>query len=249
MRFLGFLGKRRLDAARDLLPPQVEAWRQHWCFSNEAQAWRVSCDEERNLGEAALAGALDWWQADVEAGALHIAGSSADSWQHLVFGAHAGQVPDDASARHLLEQARLALVNALLQALGQAPVDSLTAQPPVAPGAPLGSRALLRIELADIQVHCLLDAALLNLALPALPAQNPLVERKNALGKARITLRLHLPLVELALGDINDLSPDDVLRARAQLDQPLALATEHGEALAKGYLARSQGHLALQLIN
>ncbi|MFD2642008.1 FliM/FliN family flagellar motor C-terminal domain-containing protein [Pseudomonas japonica] len=241
MRLLGFLGASRLAAARDTLPAQVEAWREQWCFADDA--WSIECQAEQALDPAPL----HWLRATSPHGALHIAGRHADSWRRAVFGTHAGQLPEDASATHLLEQARLALVNILLQALGQAPVQDLSAAAPEAPGAALGPRALLRIELGDNALYCLLDAALFDAALPPLAAPPALVERKQAIGGARVRLTLQLPLTELALGDIDDLSPGDVLRAQARLDQPLTLASEPGDVLAKGYLARQQDRLALQL--
>jgi len=248
MRFLGFLGASRLAMAQQVLPAQVEEWRGQWCFASDAP-WQVRCDAEQALADAAQAAGLSWLRGQSARGALHVAGLHGDSWTRAVFAGQAAQVPDDASARHVLEQARLALVNALLQGLGQEPVASLDAQAPHAPGAALGSRALLHIDLGDSTLYCLVDAALLDPALPALAQAAALTPRKDALGGARIRLELSLPLAELALGDINDLSPGDVLLARTRLDQPLTLSSTQGAPLAKGYLARSQERLALQLIS
>ncbi|MHA6194740.1 FliM/FliN family flagellar motor C-terminal domain-containing protein [Pseudomonas wadenswilerensis] len=243
MRLLGFIGASRLAAARDALPAQVEAWREQWCFADEATVWNIRCEAEQALD----ANDLHWQQAGQANRRLAVGSRTADSWRRAVFGPHAAQLPDDTSARHLLEQARLALVNALLQALGQSPVPGLSDTAPEAPGAVLSPRVLLRIELGDDALYCLLDAALFDSALPPLATPAALVERKQAIGGARVRLTLQLPLTELALGDIDGLSPGDVLRAKSRLDQPLTLASESGDVLAKGYLARQQDRLALQL--
>lgn len=247
MRFLGFLGASRLAMARQVLPAQVEEWREQWCFGGD-ERWQVQCEAEQALTDCAQAAGLSWQRGQSTRGALHIAGLHADSWTRALFADQAAQVPDDATAHHVLGQARLALVNALLQGLGQEPVTRLTADAPHAPGAALGSRALLQIGLGDSALYCLVDAALLDPALPALAKSSTLVQRKDAIGGAKIRLNLALPLAELALGDINDLSPGDVLLARTRLDQPLTLSSTQGAPLAKGYLARSQARLALQLI-
>lgn len=246
MRFLGFLGASRLAMARQVLPAQVEEWREQWCFAGE-ERWQVRCDGEQALSLAQQAGTVSWQRGQGSRGALHIASLPADGWKHAVFAGQAAQVPDDASARHVLDQARLALVNALLQGLGQEPLASLDDGAPHAPGAALGSRALLHIQLGEVALYCLVDAALLDTALPAL-APAALTPRKDAIGGARVRLQLSLPLAALALGDINDLSPGDVLLAQARLDQPLTLSSTQGTPLAKGYLARRQECLALQLI-
>lgn len=247
MRFLGFLGTSRLAMARQILPAQVEEWREQWCFAGDAP-WQVQCEAEQALTACGQAAGLAWQRAQGTRGAVHIASLQGDGWTRAVFAGQAAQVPDDASARHVLEQARLALVNALLQGLGQEPVAGLSDDAPHAPGAALGSRALLRIERGDSTLFCLVDAALLEAALPVPAKPVALVQRKDAIGGAKIRLDLALPLAELALGDINDLAPGDVLLARARLDQPLTLSSTQGAPLAKGYLARSQARLALQLI-
>lgn len=247
MRFLGFLGASRLNMARQVLPAQVDEWREQWCFG-DAEQWAIHCDGEQVLANHEQALGLAWQRAQCPRGAMYVAGLRADSWTRTVFAAQAAKVPDDASARHVLEQARLALVNGLLQGLGQEPVASLDDEAPHAAGAALGSRALMQIELGDTALFCLIDATLLEPALPALAKPTALTQRKDAIGGAKIRLSLALPLAELALGDINGLNPGDVLLAAARLDQPLTLSSSQGAPLAKGYLARRQECLALQLI-
>lgn len=120
MRFLGFLGASRLAMARQVLPAQVEEWREQWCFGGD-ERWQVQCEAEQALTDCTQASGLAWQRAQGARGALYIAGLHADSWTRTVFAGQAAQVPNDATAHHVLEQARLALVNALLQGLGQEP--------------------------------------------------------------------------------------------------------------------------------
>jgi flagellar motor switch/type III secretory pathway protein FliN len=249
MRRLGFLGKSRLDAARKLLPEAVANWRAQWCFVDEQAPWLSDCSDETALAEQEAVAALFWQKAQSSKGAIWLAGQHPDAWRQLLFGAHAKDIPEDATARHLLAQAQLALVNALLAELQQAPVEALVAEAPSAPSGLYSDRLLLSIAGPGTQLYVLLDAALLEQHLPPLLAQPTLVKRQAALGNAKLKLHVRLPLASLALGEMNDLQPGDILRARTKLAQPLTLITEQDEVIAEGYLARQQGHLALQLSN
>lgn len=249
MRRLGFLGKSRLDAARKLLPEAVDNWRAQWCFVDEQAPWVSDCGDETALAGQEAVAALAWQKALGSEGALWLAGQQPDAWRQVVFGAHAKDIPEDATARHLLAQAQLALVNALLAELQHAPVEALTSEAPSAPGGLFGDRLLLSIAGPGTQLYVLLDAALLEQHLPPLPVQPALVKRQDALGNAKLKLHVRLPLANLALGEMNELQPGDILRARTKLAQPLTLVTEQGEVVAEGYLARQQDHLALQLSN
>lgn len=247
MRRLGFLGKSRLDAARKLLPEAVDNWRAQWCFVDEQAPWLSDCSDETGLAEQEAVASLAWQKAQGSKGAIWLAGQQPDAWRQLLFGAHAKNIPEDATARHLLAQAQLALVNALLAELQQAPVEALVAEATSAPGGLYNDRLLLSIAGPDTQLYVLLDAALLEQHLPSLPTLPALVNRQAAIGKAKIKLHVRLPLASLALGEMNDLQAGDILRARTELAQPLRLTTEQAKVVAEGYLARHQDHLALQL--
>lgn len=249
MRRLGFLGKSRLDAARKLLPEAVANWRAQWCFVDEQAPWLSECSDETALAEQEAMASLVWQKAQGRAGAIWLAGQQPDAWRQLLFGAHAKDIPEDATARHLLAQAQLALVNALLAELQQAPVEALVTEAPSAPGGLYRDRLLLSIAGLGTQLYVLLDAALLAQHLPPLPAQPALVKRQVALGNTKLKLHVRLPPANLALGEMNDLQPGDILRVFIKLSQPLNLVTEQDEVIAEGYLARQQGHLALQLSN
>lgn len=249
MRRLGFLGKSRMDAARKLLPEVVDSWRAQWCFSEEQTPWLTTCSDETALAQQEGLASLSWQKAQSRAGAIWLAGQQAEAWRHMLFGPYAKDIAEDKTARHLLAQAQLALVNALLAELQQERVEALVADAPSTPGALFGDRLLLSIAGQDTLLYVLLDAALLEQFLPPLPAQPPLVNRQAAIGKAKIKLHVRLPLTSLALGEMNDLQPGDILRARTELAQPLTLVTEQAKVIAEGYLARQQNHLALQLSN
>ncbi|WP_339527220.1 FliM/FliN family flagellar motor C-terminal domain-containing protein [Pseudomonas sp. EA_35y_Pfl2_R111] len=247
MRRLGFLGKSRLDAASKLFPEAVANWRAQWCFVDEQVPWLSQCSDETALAKQEAVTSLAWQKAQGRAGSIWLAGQQPDAWRQLLFGVHAKNIPEDATARHLLVQAQLALVNALLAELQQAPFEDLVAEAPNAPGGLYSDRLLLNIAGPDTQLYVLLDAALLEQHLPSLPTLPALVNRQAAIGKAKIKLHVRLPLASLALGEMNDLQAGDILRARTELAQPLRLTTEQAKVVAEGYLARHQDHLALQL--
>jgi hypothetical protein len=249
MRRLGFLGTSRIDAARKLLPGLVADWRGQWCFVDEQAQGAAKCSDETALSLREGEVPPLWQKAQGRVGAIWLAGQHADTWQKMLFGPYAKEVPDDAVARHLLAQAQLALVNALLAGLQQAPVDALPAESPSAPGALFDDRLVLSIPVQGTLLYVLIDATLLERFLPPLPAKPALVNRQTAIGKATIKLQVRLPLASLAVGEMNNLQPGDILRARTELAQPLSLVSEQNEMLAEGYLARHQDHLVLQLSN
>jgi hypothetical protein len=244
VRPIGFLGKSRLDGARQLLPEVLETWRTQWCFIDEQAPAVSQCSAESVLAQQTGMDTLDWQKAQGRAGAIWLAGQQSDTWRDLLFGPLAVNVPDDATRQHLLRQAQLALANALLAELQQEGVTTLANEAPAMPGGPLGDRLALCLSVQSQQLYILIDAALLAHFLPALPAHDPLHKRQAAIAKAKVRLQVRLPL-----GEMQDLRPGDVLRARTELAQPLSLATEQAKVVAEGYLVRQHDHLALQLSN
>lgn len=88
-----------------------------------------------------------------------------------------------------------------------------------------------------------------NAALAKPVARRPLIERKHALGNARVKLSVRLPLASLSIGEMRDLRPGDTLRASALLADPVSLQLAEGPVIASGYLAKQQGQVAVQLIS
>lgn len=244
MRPIGVTGSTRLGICTDRLPASVTRWREHWCFTDPKAAFSVSCQSEAAVLPDDLAG-LSWLKSRHSAGDLQVAGA----WREAVFGPHAASVPEDDTARHLLEHAQRALIDGLFAELGLNAGGPLEPSPPGVIGGLLGSRIVIDVQLNGIRLLALLDASLLDGFLPEVAAKPALIDRKSAVGGARFKLRVQMPLASLSIGDLRGLAPGDVLKAQAMLVDPVQLVVGQSDVIAQGYLARQQDQLAVQLIN
>lgn len=241
MKALGVVGKTRLRVAKEKWPSVAQHWYGQWCFCDTGKNGEVKC----SVQDLAVVPALIWQKARVARGAISLAGD----WQEIVFGAFAHEVPVDKTAMHLLREAQLALLNEVLEALGQGSVSHLTAETSAPFASALNAQVLLQLSIAQSSLYLLLDASLLNNSLvPAIPRRE-LIERKRALGNARVKLSIRLPLASLSIGEMNDLHPGDTLRASSLLIDPVSVQVKDGPVVASGYLARQRDHLAVQLIS
>lgn len=243
MRMLGFVGATRLRTARDRLPPVIRHWYEQWCFSDGRHACEVSCSALDDTRE--VTSTEGWLRARSAHGSISLAGD----WRSIVFGPALHDVPEDESARYLLHEARLALVNTLLEALGHSRVSLLVAEPSKPFSEALNAQVLLRLQVGQLTLSLLVDAALLNAELEPAAPRKPLLERKQALGNARVKLSVRLPLASLSIGEMRDLRPGDTLRASALLAEPVSLLVADGPVVASGYLAKQRDQLAVQLIS
>ncbi|MGF6520107.1 flagellar motor switch/type III secretory pathway protein FliN [Pseudomonas laurylsulfatiphila] len=243
MRMLGFVGTTRLRMACDRLPPVARHWYEQWCFSDGRHTCEMSCTA---LGDSSeLAATLLWLRAKSANGSIFLAGD----WRSMVFGPFTHETPEDETARHLLHEAQLALINNVLEALGQSAISHLAAEPSRPFSDFLNAQVMLQLSVGQSTLYLLLDAALLNVALEPSVPRKPLIERKQALGNARVKLSVRLPLASLSIGEIRDLHPGDTLRSSALLADPVSLQLTEGSVVAGGYLARQNDHLAVQLIS
>lgn len=240
MRKLGLIGDTRLRLARNLLPDVVGKWHEQWCFSSVKGSLQVDILEHAALQQTASG--ADWQYAPVGYEQIRLAGN----WQALVFASHQNQAPDDDTARHLIEQAKLALVNAILDALQQTPVAALNRLHLLPAANPLSSDLVVVVGLAGAEVQISLDVGLLNSALPASVAKS-LTARSTAIGKAKVRVNLQIPFSISSLDSIQGIKPGDVLAGDTGLMEPAQLKAG-GNKLAHGYLARQDKHLAVQLI-
>lgn len=243
MRMLGFVGTTRLRMACERLPAVARHWYEQWCMPDARHTFEVSC--------SALDGSSEWastqaWQnAKSVNGSIRLAGDGAS----MIFGPFMHDAPEDETARHLVREAHLALINHLLEALGQHGVSDLTAESSWSPSGLFSAQVLLQLRVGPSTLHLSLDAALLNAALEKPVARTPLIERKHALGNARVKLSVRLPLASLSIGEMRDLRPGDTLRASALLADPVSLQLAEGPVIAGGYLAKQHGQVAVQLIS
>ncbi len=242
---LGFLGKTRLQQAQTVLPTVIEHWRNQWCFTDARQPVEVAIEAVSTSSHQAHFESLSWQRADVGAAQLRCGGA----WSELIYGVHANEVPGDATARHLLTHAQLALINSVIEALGHKPVTQLLSDASGAKTGPFSNRLLVRLGTPKDELYLLVDAELLNGFLPVRPSTTALVERKAAIGGAKLKLHVQLPLTRLPINDVQDIKVGDILRGDASLGQPLHLATAAGQIVANGYLARQHEHLAIQLVS
>jgi hypothetical protein len=245
MRKLGFLGATRLTHAQTVLATVIEQWREQWCFSDARLPVAVTIDAFNAAEALTELEALDWQRAEVGNSQLRCSGA----WNELIYGVHTQDVPADATARHLLAHAQLALVNGLLEALGHEPATQLLSGVHSVKNSPLSSELLIQLSTAKAALYLLIDADLLNSALPVRTGKSPLVERKAAIGGARLKLHVQLPLTHLPIEDVQDIKVGDILLGDASLGAPLQIATAPTQVVAKGYLARQKQHLAIQLVS
>lgn len=245
MRKLGFLGTTRLTHAQTVLATVTDQWREQWCFSDARLPVAVTIDALNAAEAVTKLEALSWQFAEVGTSQLRCAGA----WNELIYGAHIQDVPADATARHLLAHAQLALINGLLEALGRKPATQLLHDAHTEKCSSLSSELLIQLSTAKATLYLLIDADLLNSALPVRPSKTPLVDRKAAIGGAKLKLHVQLPLTHLPIEDVQDIKVGDILRGDASLGAPLHIATHPTQVVAKGYLARQQQHLAIQLVS
>lgn len=248
MRQMGFVGKSRLEAAQRLLPDALSAWRSQWCFECQDTPIELPIVTAEAVGDASVT-AKSWQHVAASNGALWFGVCESTSWHRLVFGEQAEEVPADQVATYLIQQAQLALVNALLKVLQQAPVKVIHTETPTAIAAAYSPRVLLTISGQKAAVFILLDASLLNTFLPNSVTKPSLLDRQQAIGSARIKLKLSLPLSEVAIEDLSDIHPGDILKTASPLSQTFHLSTECGDVVAEGFLVRADTRLAVQLID
>ncbi|WP_434694663.1 FliM/FliN family flagellar motor switch protein [Pseudomonas sp. Z1-14] len=203
----------------------------------------VSCSALDDSSE--WASTLAWQSAKSTNGSITLAGD----WPSMIFGLFAHEVPEDETSRHLLREAQLVLINDVLEALGQSGVSHLTAGSSRPSSGLFSAQVLLQLRVGQATLHLSLDAALFNAALEMPVARTPLIERKHALGNARVKLSVRLPLASLSIGEMRDLRPGDTLRASALLADPVSLQLAEGPVIAGGYLAKQHGQVAVQLIS
>lgn len=244
MRRIGVMGVSRARMAQDGLNAAIRHWREQWCFSEPASELSVQC-----LDEARHDGSLDvsdhrWLVVRTARGEVACSGA----WRELIFGPHAQGCPDDGTSRHLLEQAQRALFSGVLTELGHDDSIAMVEGVPAAVGQPLGCRVLVHAVFGKADLWMLVDATLMNAVLPEAGTVT-LADRKAAIRSAKLKLRVHLPLASLSIGELRGLSVGDVLRADAMLIDPVQLKVGEGTVIADGYLARQDGHLAVQLIS
>lgn len=248
MRSIGYLGNRRLDAARQRLPVAVSAWREQWCLGAEVGAHAIQMTLSANDADEIDAGAMHLQQACTSNGSIWLGAKTGTCWQHLLFGHKSRDVPADELATHLCLQSQLALANALLKALHHDEVSTLMAS--ASTDAVMRNPGVrISITGSETSILMLLDASLLDAWLPLPPAREPLWSRQHAIGSTRIPVRLMLPLATASASSLIELNLGDIICLKTPLSRRFNLETDRGALIGEGIPVAANGLLAVQLID
>jgi len=242
MRQISYVGKSRLQAAERVLPDILRQWCSDWCLGEPGDDFTI-IPATREAGNFS---ALAWRIASTSAGAVMLGASSSASWHRLLFGGDATKVPMDGIAEHLVGEAQQALVNAILCALLQDPMDTLLMDVAISTMS-----AVPRIVLArsgqESELCILLDASLLDAWLPMPAPRASLHARHEVLGRASLSVTLRLPLSCLSAACLGELQPGDIVKSETPLFQPVQLQLQQAQCLASGRLMQRDDRVVLQL--
>lgn len=84
-------------------------------------------------------------------------------------------------------------------------------------------------------------------AAPAVTSHQALANLSDALHEQRLQVHVRLHDVTLTMGELEQLSPGDVVLLPHQLDVPLQVVAPDGEALCAAWLGQQAGQIALEL--
>lgn len=233
---LGWIGGTRRATFRAWLDGQLAAWWSEWStleaaseylaetHGEEAGTWRLSADDLAigTQSAATLAGALTGLPADAALALAH----------------HIGDEALDDLVRRL--GARPAPPSRGIEAAGLS--ISLT-------DARRGALAfVIRIGGVRLDIRCarpLVD----RVAPPPRPGTGALVGRRSAVGETTVRLGATLDLGDIALAELADLRPGDVIATQASLDTATALTIggTDGTRIAHARLGARDGRRALLL--
>lgn len=235
----GFVGSTRLQNARRLLPEAWLSWCKEWCFN--------AVNHTQDIIHVSEAGAeqikhAEWVCAELSDGKIWVGYGSNLDWHGQVF-AGIKELPNDAVAVALIEQAKLALVNSVLAAIG---MEKVTTVVQAVPSQSLYASSRVVMQIAESVITLVIDASLLNQFLPVSQPQKVLNRRDDVIGSTRVSLRVYLPLERVSVAALDQLQPGDVLPTAAPLSQRFQLVLPDGPQ-ASGYLVRHNSQRVLQL--
>lgn len=241
MRRIGCVAASHHSIAERLLIDALKAWQMQWCVGYTTEPLL------KTGGKASLDTVeQEWHLSSCASGDLWV---GAD-WVGLLFSHHRADVPDDAIRSRLVSAAQVALASCLHEALG------VTKEYPLQPGFPkelgvsLDPRLLVTLCIGDNRsLYILLDVSLLDEFFQRVPRDVALVPRANSIGSMRVNVRTCLSFASLAVEEVNGLEVGDVLQGNVSLLRPMTLTVDGDQAFAKGFLARRNNNLAVQLIS
>lgn len=234
----GFVGKRRLEMARDTFPDVWKGWQRNWCFNSVQVSDELLVEEMK----PDMTQFVSWWQVSRTDGVIWLGCTSSFSWHELLFSGLPNQPPEDDLACAMAEHARRALVNALLESAGHGPVEQLVQGRPDLGAHPSPHICIMS---ADRKLCVLLEASILDACMPTTKVRE-LVKREQAIGACRVRLKVSLPLSTVSAASLGQLHPGDVLQTQVSLSQRFQLELSDGPEVP-GYLVRNNTQLAFQL--
>lgn len=240
MRKLGCVGASQYDIAERLLTDPISQWKEKWCFKDASD----SPPHVFTPGKAQALLEHDWCSSASEVGGLWIAAD----WCTFLFARHATEAPLDRVLEELVSAAKAALCSSIWEALNQKHAPSVQRLAPANLDLPLDDRILVCFSFnGDKRLLVLLDGALLGPFFPRAPRELPLIKRADAIGNMKVKVRASLTFASLAIEDVDRLAVGDVLPGGAALDQPMNLTVADNKVVGKGFLAKKDGKVALQL--
>ena len=249
MSFHPATSARRLVAWRDtelvqlgrLLQDAVQAWAAEWGLPPSWQgSVHCACASTPDAGApwqclAGEAGASAW---------LASGERSADALAQALVGA----VAVTPLLRELGEACRRDQQERLLATLRLGESEARGASAPNFPGRWSGNVVAALPGGARLLIEATAVERLLRPA-PAKPSRaGALVPLAHAFADLAFPLQVRLEGCDLDLGSLQDLQPGDVLRLRHRLDVPASVCGAGGDALFQGFLARSRGRRAIELV-
>lgn len=249
MNRIRIAGCSQLQAADKLLPPLLSAWCRDWCLREAAEPLAADIKVASDRAPQEQLQQAHWLSFSAEQGAVLLGTDGMGVWRELLFGAMVTDVPDDAVAQSLIQQAQDDLGVRLARVLNVAMprVAEAKAITPYRRGSGwLSLRAVINGAVLELLVELrLLDGYLPKVQGGAAPAT--LARREEAIGDVPVKLVVRLPLAEVPIERLQGLRVGDILRGEVTLDTPFQLQTERDALVGHGYWGRQSDSQAIQL--
>lgn len=247
-REVGFIGKKRYEAANKIIPQAIKEWVTGWCFVGTQMEPIVGVQAVDSLNPEEIDVKSTFRQFGSSDNRIQIGYGNAEVWREVVFGNSSDSLPDDKISKSLLLNAQDALIDILHSALKQDDGQraKFSGEDVLTIGGPC---MIFKISMNRSVITCVVRADLLNSWLPRVASQKKLVSRDEAIGTVRVKLKVELPLAKIPVGSALSMSEQDVMCGDALLTQPFSLLTENGNYIGCGHLAKVDEKVVLQLRN
>lgn len=249
MNRIRIAGCSQLQAAHKLLPPLLSAWCRDWCLQETAEPLAADIKVASDRAPQEQLQQAHWLAFSADQGSVLLGTDGLGAWRELLFGAMVADVPDDAVAQSLIQQAQDDLGARLARVLNVAMLRAADAKA-ITPYRRGSGWLSVRAEINGAVLELLVELRLLDGYLPkgrdgATPAA--LARREEAIGNVPVKLVVRLPLAEVPIERLQGLQVGDILRGEVTLDTPFQLQTERDALVGRGYWGRQNDRQAIQL--